>query len=120
LSSKLPPYQAPSPFTPFLRRFTDERARDLSETIALYNEVRTAYSASPWSQEDAIERVNGVVVEWIGKEIDLPESLGILKSLDSCQKAVWPAPSSEDTELGVLMEPEVRHGASEVYAGVQA
>jgi hypothetical protein len=33
---------------------------------------------------------------------------------------VWPAPSSEDTELGVLMEPEVRHGASEVYAGVQA
>jgi hypothetical protein len=73
---------------PFLRRFTDERARDLSETIALYNEVRAAYLASPWSQEDAIERVNGLVVEWIGKEIDLPESLGILKALDSCQKAV--------------------------------
>jgi ABC-type cobalamin/Fe3+-siderophores transport system ATPase subunit len=34
--------------------------------------------------------------------------------------ASWPAPGSEDTELGVLMEPEVRHGASEVYAGVQA
>jgi hypothetical protein len=32
----------------------------------------------------------------------------------------WPAPGSEDTELGVLMEPEVRHGTSEVYAGVQA
>jgi len=32
----------------------------------------------------------------------------------------WPAPGSEDTELGVLMEPEVRHGAAEVYAGVQA
>ena len=32
----------------------------------------------------------------------------------------WPAPGSEDTELGVLMEPEVRHGAAEVYARVQA
>jgi hypothetical protein len=32
----------------------------------------------------------------------------------------WPAPGSEYTELGVLMEPEVRHGAAEVYAGVQA
>jgi hypothetical protein len=34
--------------------------------------------------------------------------------------AKWPAPGSEDTELGVLMEPEVRHGEAEVYAGVQA
>jgi hypothetical protein len=32
----------------------------------------------------------------------------------------WPAPGSEDTKLGVLMEREVRHGASEIYAGVQA
>ena len=32
----------------------------------------------------------------------------------------WPAPGSEDTELGVLMEPEVGHGEAEVYAGVQA
>jgi hypothetical protein len=33
---------------------------------------------------------------------------------------LWPAPGSEDTKLGVLMEREVRHGASEVYARVQA
>jgi hypothetical protein len=32
----------------------------------------------------------------------------------------WPAPGSEDTELGVLMEPEVGHGETEIYAGVQA
>jgi hypothetical protein len=32
----------------------------------------------------------------------------------------WPAPGSADTELGVLMEPEVCHGATEVYARVQA
>jgi hypothetical protein len=33
---------------------------------------------------------------------------------------MWPAPGSADTELGVLMEPEVSHGKAEVYAGVQA
>ena len=33
---------------------------------------------------------------------------------------IWPAPGSEDTELGVLMELEVGHGETEVHAGVQA
>ena len=32
----------------------------------------------------------------------------------------WPAPGSEDTELGVLMELEGGHGETEVYARVQA
>jgi hypothetical protein len=32
----------------------------------------------------------------------------------------WPAPESEDTEFGVLMEPEVRHGEAKVYTRVQA
>ena len=36
------------------------------------------------------------------------------------EKAQWPAPGSEDTKLGVLMEREVRHGAAEVHARVQA
>jgi hypothetical protein len=29
--------------------------------------------------------------------------------------AIWPALGSADTELGVLMEPEVCHGETEVY-----
>ncbi len=32
----------------------------------------------------------------------------------------WPAPGSEDTELGVFMGPEVSHGATTVYTRVQA
>ena len=44
----------------------------------------------------------------------------ILKEIDEWQGVVWPAPGSEDTELGVLMEPEVGHGETEVYARVQA
>jgi hypothetical protein len=35
-------------------------------------------------------------------------------------RASWPAPGSEDTELGVLMELEVGHGETEVYPRVQA
>jgi hypothetical protein len=38
----------------------------------------------------------------------------------TADKALWPAPGSEDTELGVLMEPEVGHGEAEVYTRVQA
>ena len=34
------------------------------------------------------------------------------------EQADWPAPGSEDTELGVLMELEVDHGETEVYARV--
>jgi hypothetical protein len=40
----------------------------------------------------------------------------VLSLLETTQVASWPAPGSEDTELGVLMEPEVRHGEAEVYA----
>ncbi len=32
----------------------------------------------------------------------------------------WPAPGSADTELGVLMDLEVGHGETKIYAGVQA
>ena len=34
--------------------------------------------------------------------------------------SAWPAPGSEDTELGVLMELEVGHGETEVHPGIQA
>ena len=44
----------------------------------------------------------------------------LLEISDLEEEDVWPAPGSEDTELGVLMEPEVGHGETEVYAGVQA
>ncbi len=33
---------------------------------------------------------------------------------------VWAAAGSKDTELGVKMEPEVGHGATEIYPRVQA
>ena len=43
-----------------------------------------------------------------------------IKTFGFNNPVLWPAPGSEDTELGVLMGPEVRHGEAEVYARVQA
>ncbi|MEY9470837.1 hypothetical protein ABH992_003236 [Bradyrhizobium yuanmingense] len=88
MSSKLPKYIPPSPFTPFLRRFTDERARELSETIALYNEVHAAHFGSMWAREDSIARVNTYIAEQVGEIIELPTSITLVKALDRCQEAV--------------------------------
>ena len=40
--------------------------------------------------------------------------------IDLKANAEWPAPGFEDTELGVLLEPEGGHGETEVYERVQA
>src|SRR4051794_27449834 len=53
------------------------------------------------------------------QKLDVPPTVQIGLVLASGQ-AHWPAPGSEDTELGVLMEQEVGHGEAEVYARVQA
>jgi hypothetical protein len=45
-----------------------------------------------------------------------PETLLIIGA--GAGQEVWPAPGSEDTKLGVLMELEVRHGEAEVHARV--
>jgi hypothetical protein len=53
--------------------------------------------------------------------IDSEEAEAAFQNVKRLQRtAAWPAPGSEDTELGVLMELEVGHGETEVYAGVQA
>ena len=88
MSSKLPPYTPPSVFSPFLRRFTDERARDLSETATLYEQVRAAHFGSMWGHEDAIAGVNTYIAQQVGELIDLPSSAELLKALDQCQQEV--------------------------------
>ena len=54
----------PSTFTPFLRRFTDERARDLSELRALYRDVRKLHYASPYCEEDAVFEIGRHLYHW--------------------------------------------------------
>jgi hypothetical protein len=78
----------PSVYTPFLRRFTDEPARDLSETISLYHEVRCAHRGSVWAQDDVVDRVNRHCADIVGKLVSLPEYAPLLEALDRCQSAV--------------------------------
>jgi hypothetical protein len=78
----------PSVYTPFLRRFTDEAARDLAETVALYNDVRRGHRGSVWSQADVVERISGKCVEILQQLVSFPEYEPLLHALDRCQKAI--------------------------------
>jgi hypothetical protein len=95
------PYR-PSVYTPFLRRFTDEKALDLADTIALFEEVSAAHRASLWSKPQAIEGVNTLIAEWIGEVIELPQSPTLLRALDQCQQAVLA------NEVTIFSAPESR------------
>ncbi|MCU7866442.1 MAG: hypothetical protein KZQ92_21010 [Candidatus Thiodiazotropha sp. (ex Lucinoma borealis)] len=53
MSSKWQPPR-PSAYTPFLRRFTDERARELTDSKRLFEEVTGRYSRSGWGDQSAI------------------------------------------------------------------
>ena len=63
----------PSVFTPFLRRFTDERARDLGGLRALHNEVRTLHLRSKYADDQArIDLGTPAYIEFID---EVPEPL---------------------------------------------
>jgi hypothetical protein len=63
------------------------------------------------------EAVRLILLHWAKNSYDLAQATPeLLREIEGG----WPAPSSADTELGVLMEPEVGHGETEVYTGVQA
>ena len=61
-----------------------------------------------WRDDDAVEPN-----EKLDRLLEVTATVPIALS-------VWPAPGSEDTELGVTMGPEVGHGEAEVHARVQA
>jgi hypothetical protein len=75
-------------YTPFLRRFTDEPARELSETIALYNSVRAAHQASVWNQPDIMERTHTFIASFVGQLIDLPDDPVLMEAMDACMLKV--------------------------------
>ena len=51
---------------------------------------------------------------WHGREFKL-EAVRLARAT-----ATWPAPGSEDTELGVILEPEVVYGTQTLCTRVQA
>ena len=77
-----------SVYTPFLRRFTDEPARELSETIALYREVRRAHDGSPFALHDVVDRVNSHCAAIVREVATVPDYLPLAEALDRCQSAL--------------------------------
>lgn len=88
MSSNLPPYVPPSPFTPFLRRFTDEIARDISDTRALYNRVRAQHLASAFGEDDIVDRIHGIIAQDIIKAVRVPSYVPLVEALDSALVAL--------------------------------
>ncbi len=78
----------PSVFTPFLRRFTDEIARDVSDTRALYNSVRAGHLASRFGEPDIIDRVHNVIATEVAKIVTLPSYVPLLDAFDTAQRAL--------------------------------
>jgi hypothetical protein len=91
----------PSPFRPLLRRFTDERARDLAETAALYNKVRAAHAATRWANPDAINEFSGAIATAVIESIEVTKYQPLGEALDKCQKELLALESS------VFTAPEV-------------
>jgi hypothetical protein len=58
--------------------------------------------------------------EWLAEWRDDLSSPFAREMIEAAVDVDWAAAGSEDTELGVLMEPEVGHGTTEVYRRVQA
>lgn len=84
MSSKIPPFVPPSPYVPFFRRFTDERALDLAELRALHAEVGRAYRTSAWSRDSAFESFGELVIDEIAGLVELPDAGAMREQLFLC------------------------------------
>lgn len=58
----------PFVFTPFLRRFTDEKSRDIAETRELLANVAARHRACIWSGKDSIQYLTETVMEGLAVE----------------------------------------------------
>ncbi len=104
----------PSVFTPFLRRFTDERAKDLSDTRALYARVRALHFASAYGQDDANVKTGGDIYGRV-KPV-LPAALEdpfcyALHDLHQLETTIFTFPEA-DLDVGVLSlkeQTDLRH-----------
>ena len=100
-----PKWQPPrlSVFTPFFRRFTDERALDLAETRELYRRVTARHSQTIWANDRAPQHLTEAVLE--GLAIDVPHDLrrnayGLVRSLLELETTIFK--SADDPDIGAL------------------
>ncbi len=95
------PFARPSPFRPFLRRFTDERARDLADTVAFHNKVRAAHLRTGWAKSDAIDDISNRIVTAVVELVEPPSYPPLGEALDKCQRELL------TLETSIFKPPEV-------------
>ena len=103
-----------SAFTPFLRRFTDETARDLESTRALYDEVRALHRASRVSEDIATTRILGAVRDRIDDVMPQAAQEPVLNALDSLlslEKTIFVLPEIrwDIAHLSLKEQVDLRH-----------
>ena len=99
-------WQLPSPsvFTPFFRRFTDERALDIAETRKLFDTVTARHRSSEWADERAIWRLSDFAIEDLA--VELPKEMRqatyhLIKTLLDLEKPIFKSTSS-DLDISTL------------------
>jgi hypothetical protein len=98
-SSSISMSKDPSPsvsvFTPFFRRFTDERARDVHDTRALLDELRARHEASPYAVDGALIKIAGAVyseMDYVRPPLDDAFCMAIYDLL-TLETAIFDCPS---------------------------
>lgn len=69
---KPPPRLYPTAYTPFLRRFTDERALDLDDLKRLYARVRSQLQSDIWGNPQTFESFGRIVIEAVDELVTVP------------------------------------------------
>lgn len=87
MNSKRPPYR-PAVFTPFWRRFTDERAHDLRKTIRLHKEVSDRWRASLWAKPGVVASLARHTLARIAEHAPLPAYQPVLVALTATVEAL--------------------------------
>ena len=65
----------PSAYTPFLRRFTDERGRELADSRKLFKEVSAQFADSGWADKSAVRLLYADLIGQVKEHGGIPESL---------------------------------------------
>ena len=93
-----------SVFTPFLRRFTDEKSRDVAETKKLFSEVTTRHRACRWAKdkadEDLAEYLFGEILVPVPEPLAVP-TFELIVELLKLEKPIFEV-LPEDLEIDAL------------------
>jgi hypothetical protein len=108
MSTKPPAGRAPA-WTPFFRRFVNERSVDLQETLRLHEEVTTAWRSSMWSEPNVVEALTIHIFNKLHEWKPVPEPFHepirkIIREILKDERILFSSPSEEDIQELSLKE----------------